>query len=78
MPAKPLVKIKKENLKGITLQNKFSDFNNKKYFNTETDAKPDKEEIIRTKKKIKIMEYTKSKEKKRSSFGPSTAQNFEL
>ena len=57
LPSQPF-KIKHKFLNGITIQNLFSFFNDEKYFNTEIDAKPDKEEIIRTEKKIKT--WTKS------------------
>ena len=64
LPRRPAVKVKLNYPKGIKLQNKFSDFNNKKYFNTEIDQ-TDKEDVIRTKNETnKKMEYAKALAKK--------------
>ena len=64
LPQRPAVKVKLNYPNGIKLQNKFSDFNNEKYFNTEIDQTV-KEDVIRTKNKTnKKMEYAKSFSKK--------------
>ena len=66
---RPLVKVKQKYANGIKLENKFSEFNNKKYFNTEIDPMPIEEDVVRTKNKTsKRIEYGKSwirKNKKR-------------